>query len=53
MLTGTFIFFEADRRYSVLTGVTNSLLDIIQENPHLMQNSVIKKAEEANSGEKD
>ena len=53
MLTGTLIFIELNRRYSVLSGFTDSLFPIIQEKTSLMQDSMEGKAEEANSGEKD
>ena len=53
MLTGTLIFFEINRRYSVLSGLTDSLFPIIHEKISLMQVSVDIKAEEANSEEND
>ena len=51
-LTGTLIFFELNRRYSVLSGLTDSLFPIIHEKIFLMQVSIDMKAE-ANSGEND
>ena len=58
MLTGTLIFFELNRRYSVLSGLTDSLFPIIHEKISLISLSLIQvsidvKAEEANSGEND
>ena len=53
MLTGTLIFSELNRRYSVLSGFTDSLFPIIQKKTSLMQNSIEEKAGEANSGEND
>ena len=49
MLTGTLIFFELSRRYSVLSGLTDSLFPIIHEKISLMHDSIDMKAEEANS----
>ena len=48
MLTGTLIFFELNRRYSVLSGLTDSLFPIIHEKISVMQVSINVKAEEAN-----
>ena len=53
MLTGTLIFFELNRRYSVLSGLTDSLFPIFHEKISLMQVSIDVKAEEANSGKND
>ena len=53
MLTGTLIYFELNRRYSVLSRFTNSLFPIIHEKTSLMQDLIEEKVEEANSGEKD
>ena len=51
MLTGALIFYELNKKYSVLSGFTDSLFPIIQEKTSLIQ--IEEKAEEANSGEKD
>ena len=48
MLTGTLIFFELNRRYSVLSGLTDSLFPIIHVKISLIQVSIDVKAEEAN-----
>ena len=53
MLTGTLIFFKLNRRYSVLSGLVDSLFSIIHEKISLMQVSIDVKAEEANSGKND
>ena len=53
MLAETLIFFELNRRYSVLSRLTDSLFPIIHEKISLMQVSIDVKAEEANSGEND
>ena len=53
MLTGTLIFCELNRRYLVLSGLTDSLFPIIHEKISLIQVSIDVKAEEANSGEND
>ena len=53
MLTETLIFFDLNKRYSVLSGFTGSLFPIIHEKISLMQVSIDVKAEEANSGEND
>ena len=52
MLTETLIIFELNRRYSVLSGFTDSLFPIIQEKAFLMQDLIEEKAA-ANSSEKD
>ena len=53
MLTGRFSLFGLNRRYSILFGLTNNLFDIINENTSLIQDLIIEKADEANSGEND
>ena len=54
MLTGTLIFFELNRRYSIiLSGLTDSLFPIIHEKISLIQVLIDVKAKEANSGEND
>ena len=63
ILTGRFVLFGLNRRYSVLFGLNrrdsvlfgliDSLFDIILENTSLIQDSIIEKADEANSGGND
>ena len=53
ILTGRFTLFELNRRYSVVFGLTDNLFDIIHENTSLIQDSIVEKADEANSGEND
>ena len=53
LLTGRCTLFGLNRRYSVLFGLTDNLFDIILENTSLIQDSIIEKADEANSGEND
>ena len=53
MLTGTLIYFELNRRYSVLSGITDSFFPIIHKKISLMQVSIDVKVEEANTGEND
>ena len=52
MLTGTLIFCKLNRRYSVLSGFTDSLFLIMSKKTSLMQDSIQEKLE-ANLGEKD
>ena len=40
-------------RYSVLFGLTDYLFDIIHDNTSLIQDSIVKKADEASSEEND
>ena len=53
ILKGRFTLFGLNRRYSVLFGLTDNLIDIIHENISPIQDSIVEKAEEANSREKD
>ena len=53
ILTGRFTLFGLNSRYSVLFELTDILFDIIQENTSLIQNSIVKKADQVSSGEND
>ena len=51
ILTGRFTLFGLNKRYSILFGLTDNLFDIIHTS--LIQDSIIGKVDEANSGEND
>ena len=53
ILPERFTLFGLNRRYSVLFGLADNLFDIIHKNTFLIQDSIIEKADEANSGEND
>ena len=53
ILTGRFTLFGLNRKYSILFELTDNLFDIIHENTSLIQDSIIGKVDEANSGEND
>ena len=51
--TGEFILLGLNSRYSVLLEVTDNLFDVIHKNTFLIQNSIVERANEINSGEND
>ena len=51
--TGGFILFELNTRYSVLSGLTDNLFDVIHENTTLILDSIAERANEVSSGEND